>query len=226
MDDTGFQRGQALLRRHLTDSPPSTFSLLGRDWDLLDGVFSPAQTPVTALFSTWLPYPAGGAFLEVGSGTGVTAVTAALSGCRAVTALDVSTAAVANTRLNVARHGVEDRVRVLHSDLFSALDPAEEFDLIYWNSNFAEAPDDFVNETDLHHAFFDPSYRTHRQFVEQAPAHLARGGRVMLGFSTIGNFALLKRFCAHAGLEPVVVRSESRQVDPATTLEFQLLELR
>jgi release factor glutamine methyltransferase len=227
MDDTGFRRGNALLNRHLADEQrPGTFSLLGQRWDLLDGVFSPVYTPVTALFSVWLPYPPGGTFLEIGSGTGVTAVVAAQSGCREVTALDISATAVQNTQLNVARHGVEDRVRVLHSDLFSALGPGEKFDLIYWNSNFAEAPEDFVNETDLHHAFFDPSYRTHREFVERAPAYLARGGRLMLGFSNIGNTALLTRLCENAGLEAITLRSERRQVDQRTTLEFQLLELR
>ncbi|ONI78071.1 SAM-dependent methyltransferase [Actinosynnema sp. ALI-1.44] len=227
MDDTGFQRGNALLNRHLTDDRrPDTFSLLGREWDLLDGVFSPVYTPVTALFSTWLPYPPGGTFLEIGSGAGVTAVVAAQSGCRAVTALDISMAAVENTRLNVARHGVEDRVRVLRSDLFSELEPGEEFDLIYWNSNFAEAPADFANETDLHHAFFDPSYRAHSEFVAQAPRYLSPGGRLMLGFSNIGNTALLTELCADVGLELCTYRSERRQVDQRTTVEFQLLELR
>lgn len=225
MDGTGFERASALLRRHVEDQRPARFRLLDREWELLDGVFSPTFTPVTELFSSWLPYPVGGTFLEVGSGTGVTAVVAALSGCRAVTALDISAAAVDNTRRNVALHGVGDRVRVLRSDLFSALRPEERFDLIYWNSNFAEPPDGFVNSTELHHAFFDPQYRTHRAFVAQAPGFLAPGGRLMLGFASIGNGRLLARACAAAGLEPTLVRSRRRDLGDIT-VEFQLLELR
>lgn len=225
MADIGFQRGNALLRRHLEDDRrPSEFGLLDRTWDLLDGVFSPSYTPVTALFSSWLPYPENGSFLEMGSGAGVTAVMAALSGCRAVTAVDISPASVENTIRNVERHGVGDRVRVLRSDLFSALHPDERFDVIYWNSNFAEAPEDFVNATDLHHAFFDPRYDAHRRFVRQAPAHLADGGRLLLGFSSIGNTGLLADICADAGMTTSVLRSERRDLD-RTVLEFQLLEL-
>jgi release factor glutamine methyltransferase len=227
VDDTGFRRGAALMRRHLEDDRrPGEFTLLGRTWELLDGVFSPTYTPVTALFSGWLPYPVGGTFLEVGSGAGVTSVVAAQAGCAAVTALDISSAAVENTRRNAARHGVGDRVRVLHSDLFAALDPDERFDLIYWNSNFAEAPRDFVNATDLHHAFFDPRYDAHRRFVREAPARLTDSGRLLLGFSTIGNTDLLAEICAEAGLTVEVSRSERHRVDADTVLEFQLLELR
>nr|WSX78759.1 methyltransferase [Streptomyces sp. NBC_00899] len=227
MDDTGYQRGDALLRRHQEDGArPAEFSLLGREWDLLEGVFSPTYTPVTELFSTWLPYPEGGSFLEMGSGAGVTAVVAAQSGCAAVTAVDISAAAVDNTRRNVERHGVGDRVRVLHSDLFSALDPADRFDLVFWNSNFAEPPADFVNETDLHHAFFDPSYDAHRRYVDEARGHLTADGRLMLGFSSIGNTAKLAAITERAGLETVTVRSQTRRLDEHTEIEFQLLELR
>ncbi|MFI1568167.1 methyltransferase [Streptomyces sp. NPDC020490] len=226
MEDTGFRRGSALLRRHQEDrTRPAAFSLLGREWELLDDVFSPTYTPITELLSSWLPYPQDGSFLEVGSGAGVTAVTAALSGCRAVTALDISPAAVENTRRNVVRHGVADRVRVLHSDLFSVLGPEDRFDVIFWNSNFAEAPAEFVNETDLHHAFFDPGYEAHRRYVAEAPARLAPGGRLFLGFCSIGNAPLLRALCEQAGLTVELVRSERRSPDPDTTLDFQLLEL-
>lgn len=226
MDEKGFRRGCALLRRHIEDDHrPDEFTLLGRSWELLDGVFSPTYTPITELFTKWIPYPDGGTFLEMGSGAGVTSVVAAQSGCRAVTALDISPAAVENTRRNVHRHGVGDRVRVLRSDLFSALGPDEKFDVIFWNSNFAEPPSDFVNSTDLHHAFFDPHYETHRRFVAEAAGRLAEGGRLLLGFTSIGNARLLGEICGRAGLRIEVLRSAQRQVGRDTALEFQILEL-
>jgi release factor glutamine methyltransferase len=225
MDETGFQRGSFLLDKHLTDTArPDEFHLLDRTWDLMDGVFSPVYTPITGLLTSWLPFPPGGTFLEVGSGTGVTSVVAAQSGCRSVTALDISAAAVENTRRNVERHKVADRVRVLHSDLFSALEPGERFDIIYWNSNFAEAPADFVNKTDLYHAFFDPGYDAHRRFVQEAPAHLAPGGRLMLGFCSIGSLELLTAICAEAGFDVDMARSARHQTQ-TSLIDFQLLEL-
>lgn len=218
-------RAFSLYDRHLdADAVPDRFSLLGREWELLAGVFSPSFTPVTELFTGWLPYPAGGSFLEVGSGAGVTAVTAARAGCSAVTALDISTAAVENTRRNAVRHGVADRVRVLHSDLFDALDPDERFDLVFWNSNFVEMGPDFVNSTELHHAFFDPGYRAHRRFLRQAPARLTDRGRLLLGFADLGNPDRLAELCAESGLSVEILRAETRRLQ--ITVEFQLLELR
>src|ERR1700737_4102470 len=129
----GLARGQQLFRRHVENSVRQTeFELVGRHWTLLPGVFAPTCTPVPELFTTWIPYPVDGTLLEMGSGTGVTAVSAALAGCRRVTALDISSAAVENTRRNVERHGVAGRVDVRHSDLFGALSADERFDLIYW----------------------------------------------------------------------------------------------
>ena len=223
--ERGFARGQQLLRRHLDDSGRQTeFELLGRRWTLLPNVFAPTYTPVTELFTSWIPYPVGGTLLEMGSGTGVTAVSAALAGCLRVTALDISSAAVQNTQRNAERHGVADRVDVRHSDLFDALSAGERFDLIYWNSNFVEAPSDFVNASDLHHAFFDPGYETHRRYLLQAPYYLRERGRLLLGFSELGSWEHLRTACDAAGLTAEVLRAQRCQLE--TSIEFQLVELR
>jgi release factor glutamine methyltransferase len=224
VDERSLARGLDLLRRNTSDPErPAQFSLLGLDWDLLDGVFCPSYTPVTELFTSWLPYPPLGTFLEMGSGAGVTAVVAARSGCRSVTAVDISAAAVQNTRRNAERHGVAGQLRVLQSDMFGGLGADERFDLIFWNSNFVEAPAGFVNETDLHHAFFDPQYQAHRAFIQAGPQHLTSTGRMLLGFSSLGNGELLRDLCAEAGLSVTVLRTATRTLE--VTIEFQLLEL-
>lgn len=221
----GLERAQNLLRRHMEEvDAPVRFELLGREWELLPGVFSPVYTPITELLSAWIPYPVGGSFLEVGSGAGVTAVTAALAGCERVTALDISQAAVENTRRNVERHGMGKRVRVLRSDLFDALDPADRFDVVFWNSNFVEVPADFAQETELHHAFFDPLYRAHARYVTEGHGRLTPRGRLLLGFADVGSRDRLRQVCAAAGREIVVLRSLRRELEVA--IEFQLLELR
>ncbi|MDQ2958058.1 MAG: methyltransferase [Actinomycetota bacterium] len=219
----GFDRGWALYQRHLDPPQSETFSLLGQEWDLLDGVFAPNLTPVTEVFTGWLPFSAGGSFLEVGCGSGVTAVSAALAGCAQVLALDISAAAVANTRRNVVRHGVTDVVEVVRSDLFDEVPAGRSFDLIFWNSNFAEPPDGFVNGTDLHHAFFDPDYRAHERFLRQAPRWLTADGRLLLGFSDIGNWEHLTALIEDLGLQVRLVRQ--RDGRPSVPVVFQLLEI-
>ncbi len=149
---------------------------------------------------------------------------AALRGCRSVTALDISVAAVANALANAERHGVADRVRVLRSDMFTGLDADDRYDVIFWNSNYAEASSDFVYETELEHAFFDAGYRSHQAYVNGARAHLNRGGRVFLGFGDLGNRRLLDDLAARAGLAVRLLRHASRTT-AGVTMDFQLLEL-
>jgi release factor glutamine methyltransferase len=218
------ERARRLVRTRLgTQAWSKQFELVGRRWVLLEGVFSPIETPVTGMFTSWLPYPVGGSLLEIGCGTGVTSVHAVLEGCDHVVAVDINDNAVENTRLNAQRHGVSNRISVRHGDLYEALGPDERFDLIYWSSSFIDAPDDHVFQSELDYAYFDPGYRVHRRYLLGAAAHLTRGGRLLLGFSNLGNWDELGRACAEAGLEPTVLRREFKY--PGSKVEFQLLEL-
>jgi release factor glutamine methyltransferase len=202
---------------------PDRFAMLGLEWELMEGVFAPVYTATTELYTRWIPYPDGGAFLEVGCGAGVTAVVAALRGCRAVTALDISAAAVENTRRNMAAHGVRNRVRVLRSDMFESLGPDARFDVIFWNSNYAHVPTSFVYETELQHAFFDAGYRSHAAYLREGRSRLTAGGRLLLGFSSIGDRALLDRLAAQSGLRVALLRREA--VTSPAPIDCQLLEL-
>ncbi|MET9384024.1 class I SAM-dependent methyltransferase [Streptomyces sp. NPDC002928] len=176
---------------------PRTFTLAGREWDLLDGVFAPpfsastgAAMELLGLAGTDLR-PWHGSFLEVGCGTGVIALSAALAGCDRVTALDISPQAVRNTAANADRHGLAERVRVLHSDLFDALAPEDRYDTVYWHSNFVLAPDSYRYKSDHERAYVDPGYRAHQRFLIDAPAHVAAGGRILLHFSNRGDVRAL-----------------------------------
>lgn len=219
-----FTRGLSLYQRHVDEEMRDSFDLLGRSWLLFEGVFAPSATTVTEVLTGWLPFPRGGTFLEVGCGAGVTAVMAALSGCREVLALDISRAAVDNTRNNAALHGVDTVVEVLNSDLFDQVPRGRTFDLVFWNSNFVEPPPGFANTTDLHHAFFDPGYATHRRYLAEASRWLAPGGVVLLGFGDIGNWAHLQAMCDELELEIVELRRQDGR--PAVPVVFQLLEIR
>lgn len=217
--------GAALADRHAAvEGRPERFDMLGRAWTLLPGVFAPVHTASTELFSSWLPFPAGGAFLEIGCGAGVTAVTAVLAGCAHVTALDISSTAVANTVANAERHGVADRVRVLKSDLFDALQAGERYDVIYWNSNVIDAPPEFEYLDELQWAFFDRDYAAHTRFLTQGPKLLTPGGRMFLGFNTLGNEERLRVIADGLGLEIATYRRQPGAVG-GLGVELSLLEI-
>lgn len=211
-------------RHEGTTGQQMEFSLLGLRWDLLPEVFAPFHSPSTESYSTWLAYPVGGSLLEMGCGAGVTAVFGALRGCRAVTAVDINPAAVENVRCNVARHGVADRVRVMRSDMFDALDPDDRFDVIFWNSNAIEAPADFAYTRDIEWSVLDRGYVAHRTYLREGPKRLIEGGRLFLGFNSRGNFELLERLAKEAGLRISEINVTSHIFDDRT-VDFLLLEL-
>ncbi|RKP46028.1 methyltransferase [Trinickia fusca] len=185
----------------------SEYTCMGRRFVVHPDVFPPTHFQSTGLFTQHLPYPSGGAFLEIGCGAGVTAVTAALSGCRPVVASDISEAAVQNTRANAALHGVEDIVSARHGDLFDVLNPGERFDAIFWNSNFVFVPEDYVFDKTILHAFCDAGYAAHRRFLREAPNYLAPGGRLLIGFSSQGDDSALTALLAEYGYTSTTVAS-------------------
>jgi ribosomal protein L3 glutamine methyltransferase len=72
--------------------------------------------------------------LDLCTGNGSLAVLAALAWPEVkVLATDLSVDALAVARLNLRRHGVEDRVRLAQGDAWAAVDEAEPFDLILCN---------------------------------------------------------------------------------------------
>src|SRR5689334_1074246 len=111
----------------------SEFECDGRKFSLLPEVFPPTHFNSTAIFARSINYTPGRSFFELGCGTGVIAITAALAECRPVVASDISETAVRNARLNAERHGLESVVSVRQGDLFEVLADDEQFDTIFWN---------------------------------------------------------------------------------------------
>ncbi|AZK97624.1 MULTISPECIES: methyltransferase [Streptomyces] len=215
---------QALQHALLGDDLPDSFTLLGREWDLHRGVFPGTLSAATEVMASTVPYPKGGSFLEVGCGTGVISVTAALHGCASVTALDINDKAVANTIANAERHGVADRVRVLHSDMYTALGPGDRFDTIFWNVPWTYVEDDFSLSTDLHTAVFDPGYQGQARYITGAPEHLADGGRLLLGTADLGDRERLDALADGAGMRCELLH-RVRRIEEVRVMEYHILEL-
>ncbi|AJT63007.1 hypothetical protein T261_1321 [Streptomyces lydicus] len=213
--ERSIERSRISLTRH---DRPDVFFMCDREWDLLDEVFAPVYSPSTGVGVDFLgladdtPAEVGQSFLEVGTGTGVIAVLAALAGAERVVALDISPKAVHNAELNAGRHLVADRVRVLHSDLFDRLGPGERFDTIFWSSNYVLAPEGYEYGSLHECAYVDAGYRTHQRFLADAPDRLTPGGRALLHFSSRGDLTALRRIAAECG-------RELRTVDSVEVLE-------
>ncbi|MFJ4779875.1 50S ribosomal protein L11 methyltransferase [Streptomyces sp. NPDC088762] len=206
--------------------------MCGREWDLLDEVFAPLYSPSTGIALDFLDLNGQkarhtGSFLEIGCGSGVTAVMAALAGCERVVASDISPRAVENAAANAERHGVHDRLRAVHSDLFSGLGEDERFDTIFWSSNYVLAPDSYEYKSVHERAYVDAGYQAHRRYLEQAPRWLTPNGSALLHFSDRGDVRALYRIAQECGRELRTLRSHrvSEGEYGSDTVEHMLLEI-
>src|SRR5260370_1096250 len=84
----------------------------------------------------------------------------------------------------------------------------DRYDVIYWNSNVIDAPPEFEYLDELQWAFFDRDYAAHSRFLAQGPKLLAPGGRMFLGFNTLGNKERLRVIADELGLELATCRRQ------------------
>ncbi|MBP9760784.1 MAG: methyltransferase [Candidatus Magasanikbacteria bacterium] len=214
---------EQVLRQSQKEKQPYTVDVLGRTFVIYPNVFSPKYFFDTEFFAQELPIHPGETFLEIGCGTGVTTVFAALRGSSHVTAIDINRDAVKNTQENVVRHGVENKVTVLHGDVYTPLSKDTQFDTIYWNTPFG-----YVNpDTDisvLQKAVYDPGYVSTKKFIMQAKNYLNPQGRLLIGFSsTLGKFDMLQQFLTEAGFSIVRLVSKTESVE-TYPVSFELFE--
>ncbi|SBW22875.1 hypothetical protein FDG2_3251 [Candidatus Protofrankia californiensis] len=211
---------------------PATFHFQGRDWDLLSGVFPTLYRPSTYVSLEFLGLDEAdsvgwSSMLEIGSGAGVVAVTAALAGCPRVLATDINPNAVENTARNASRHGVSSVLETAHSDLFDRVDSKQKFDLIFWNSNFIWAPPEHQITQAYEHSYFDPGYQAHRRFLRESPGWTTPSGRVLLLLSTNkADTATLFDLATDLNRELTVVKRKTFQDgSDATHSEYLLVEV-
>lgn len=135
--------------------------------------------------------PAGVRVADVGTGSGIIAITIARQAPQArVTALDISPKALGVARQNADRLGVADRVELVESDLLASLPKEAGFDLIVSNppyvstAEFAElARDVKAYEPELALLAGPTGTSVIERLVPQAAEHLTPGGSLLLEIS-------------------------------------------
>jgi release factor glutamine methyltransferase len=211
-----------VLVKNLNEQQSYEVTICNRNYIVLPGVFSPKYFGSTQIFSSHIPFQYGEKFLEIGCGTGITSVEAALAGAQRVVAVDISAAAVENTRLNAQRFSVDSILDSRQSNIFSSIGEDEKFNSIYWNLPFIYVSSDFELQSAEEMCLFDPGYKITEKFLKESHNHLSANGRLFIGFGDFGDENLLLSLCSKTGwVLREIVREESYE---NATVEFILFE--
>ncbi|MDO5666319.1 MAG: 50S ribosomal protein L3 N(5)-glutamine methyltransferase [Alcaligenaceae bacterium] len=167
--------------------------------------------------------------LDMCTGSGCLAILMALTFPNStVDAADISQYAILLAQRNVAMYKLDDRVKVIESDLFKSLDSNHKYDVIICNPPYVTTqsmrrlPDEYRHEPALALHGGDDGMDIVRKFLKQAPKYLSDEGFVIL---EIG-FNMEHFYSAFPELEPIFLETE---FDPNIILlltKEQLLNLK
>jgi len=189
LDEAQAARLQALVQRRLAGEPIAYIvgqrEFFGLDFEVSEAVLIPRPDTELIVELAIERLPPQGRLLDMGTGSGAIAVAVAHTRPdAAVTALDLSDAALDVARRNAANNGA--RVRFLRSDWFDALGASETFELIASNPPYIAAGDEHLSQGDLR---FEPAgaltdhadgLSALRAIVAGASAHLVPGGWLLM----------------------------------------------
>lgn len=183
-------------------------------------VFSPKFFPDTYFFADHLTITPGETFLEIGSGTGLISIMAALRGAQQVTAVDINPEAVKNTTDNIFRHDLKQYFKVYLGDLFDPIPEDFRFDTIFWFVPFMHIDRDRASLSALERALFDPYYQGLERYLKEADRFLNPNGRLLLGFSSShGDVGVLEELAQENGWDIQVIAQEEASLPVFPGLE-------
>jgi release factor glutamine methyltransferase len=119
--------------------------------------------------------------LDVGTGSGIQAITAGRAAQRII-AVDITSDAVQYAKKNAERNGLLN-ISVIQSDLFSSFNDRTKFEVILFTPPYFEGKP----KTALGHALFDPDKSLAKRFFSAARHFLRPGGYIQMIYSSIAD---------------------------------------
>lgn len=147
---------------------------------------SPIAQLIEQQFQPWLGDVDVERVLDLCTGSGCIGIACAYAFDQAeVDLADLSEDALAVAYINVARHEMEERVRVVHSDLFNNLE-GEVYDLIVTNPPYVDSPDvasmpaEYQHEPEMALGSGDDGLDITRRILKEAGRHLSEQGLLVV----------------------------------------------
>ena len=189
-----------IVRKH---DKPYTIKVFGKELVIFPEVMSPKYDWAGIFAVETLPDVRNKTVLELGCGSGIISLFAALRGAKWVDAIDINSHAIENTNENFKIHDVKN-AKAFYSDLFSTV--SKQYDLVIFNLPYhGNKPKDI-----LEHGVADEGYEMMKRFIADLPKYMKDDGIADVGFSTSGDTKLLLAQFEKSNLEIIQKYSDER----------------
>jgi release factor glutamine methyltransferase len=186
-------RLQAKSLREMASRKPYVKKLAGFEYDVLPRVYKGSTD--TELFCRLVRAAINGkkgrSVWDIGTGTGLIALSAKKKGARYVLATDLNPDAVKNAKANGKRLGLRIDVRL--ADVFGSIN--RRFDIITFNPPFTDAKARQRHEI----SFWDEGHKAVRKFFKGLKRHLKPGGRAFIAWASFADTKALIRIAKEFG---------------------------
>jgi release factor glutamine methyltransferase len=189
-----------IVRKH---TQPYTIKVFGKEIVIFPEVMSPKYDWAGIFGVETLPDVKNKTVLEIGCGSGIISLFAALRGAKSVDAVDINSHAIDNTNENFKKHFVKN-AKAFYSDLFSEIN--KQYDLVIFNLPYhGNKPQDI-----LEYGVMDEKYKIMKKFITDLPKYMKDDGIADVGFSISGDTKLLLQQFEKNGLEIIEKYSDER----------------
>lgn len=159
---------------------PRNVEVLGRTYEISKDVFNPKYYVTSQFMSRNMTISRGDVVLDMGTGSGIQAVTAGLKASKVI-AIDINPEAVKSARKNVRTNKLETVISVLEGDLFTPLKQEPLFNIILFTPPYMEGSP----KKNFEHALYDRNKILIARFFEEAGHYLKPDGCIQMLYSSI-----------------------------------------
>lgn len=166
-------------------------------------VYPPSDDTYLLLEALNVPYKAK--FLDLGSGTGIIGIYAALNGASYVLSIDINPIASLLTYCNAYINGVSDIVNSINASLFTALRRKRIFDVIAFNPPYLPVEEEGLLERAWSGGI--SGRKVIDEFLRNIDEYLAGNGEIFMVQSSLSKPILTLTYLERKGFKAEIVKS-------------------